>query len=1026
MTHPSTYPAMTHTLAAIEALPEGDIASADLAALRVDSEHTWKRADEDSRASVDLYGTYVRPGLAEKLRSVCLDKVYNKAEGDYLYYVDAEGHERAVLDLVGGYGSTFFGHNHPDLVAEAVIQFTRKRPFLAQGSIRPLAAQLAQRLSERLKQSTGKDYVATFANSGAEVNEAAIKHALLERKVYLDAMHQSVIDHVFALRRDIRKQMQQQDQGSVGSAVSATTATSAALSALPALAAQIGRPEITDYETFFDAVLEIAQVAFSQPPVFLALEKGFHGKTTGALRLTANADFRLPFEAGPSAKTLFLSMDTAAWQAALAEHHLHWFDLETDFTGRIQVLAKSADNIAAVLLEPVQGEGGIRILPESLVHYLMSIPERRFPIVVDEIQSGMGRTGRFLASEHLGLVGDYVCLGKSLGGGLAKIGALLIQRDRFIPEFSVLHTSTFAEDDYSCAISLKALELVDAPKGPMHLANQKGAYLIASLLRLKEKYPDLIAEVRGMGLMVGVELKRQSESQSWLIRAVDHQKLLGYLIAGLMLNEHGIRIFPTLSSPNTLRLEPSCHIRLDALDRFITALDSVCRILRRSDMHQLSRFMLAENDTTVPTPNQTLHHTSDLRIVQDEADRRTKVAFLGHFIQASDIKHRDLGLMPIPDALMADYFERTYRLFNKGECLEEINVRSTTGREVNLTFVGHYLTSQVIVEAMRNRDTGWIRDRIIASVQEAKDRGCKVVGFGGYTSIVTHNCQAVPVEGIALTSGNSLTIGMAVEAIFKSAREKSIPLQSACLGVVGATGNIGSTYSQILAENVGRLILFGTASSKRRLQKLVMRILSQAVLDLRAFGPDDCKGLARSLASDPALLARLLAVEVESQDKGEAFKDTLESLYRDNGLGRFIALSSDLHDLRACDIIVSASNDSGAVIHAPHLGDQPVIICDLAVPRDTSPLLEVEKPNVHIIQGGIVRLPGNPDFNIGGIPLEKGRTFACMAETLLLGLEDYRENFSHGEITKEQVKWITGIAAKHGFALSEQKRMASF
>ncbi|WP_410960824.1 hypothetical protein, partial [Salmonella sp. SAL4360] len=87
--------------------------------------------------------------------------------------------------------------------------------------------------------------------------------------------------------------------------------------------------------------------------------------------------------------------------------------------------------------------------------------------------------------EHLGLVGDYVCLGKSLGGGLAKIGALLIQRDRFIPEFSVLHTSTFAEDDFSCAISLKAMDLVDAAAGPMEMAAKKGAYLIASLNRLK-------------------------------------------------------------------------------------------------------------------------------------------------------------------------------------------------------------------------------------------------------------------------------------------------------------------------------------------------------------------------------------------------------------------------------------------------------------------------------------------------------------------------------------------------------------
>jgi predicted amino acid dehydrogenase len=431
-------------------------------------------------------------------------------------------------------------------------------------------------------------------------------------------------------------------------------------------------------------------------------------------------------------------------------------------------------------------------------------------------------------------------------------------------------------------------------------------------------------------------------------------------------------------------------------------------------MHRLSRFVLRLGGE-VPA-----EEGPDVRIERDEADRRTKVAFLGHFINALDIKHRDRRLAPIPDALMPDYFERSYRLFSRGECLEEINVRSRTGEEVNLTFIGHYLTSQVIVEAMRRNDTAWIRERITASVEEAKGRGCSVVGFGGYTSIVTRNCQLVPVEGIALTSGNSLTVGMAVEAIFKSAREKFVDLQGATLGVVGATGNIGSIYSQILADDVGHLLLFGTASSKRRLYKLAARILSQAVEALRVSGPDRCKGLARSLASSPILLARVLAIGSE-----DGFRDALEELYRDYGLARFIAVSTDLEDLRGCELIVSASNDSGAVIHPGHIGDDDVIICDLAVPRDTSPLLEIEKPNASIIQGGIVRLPENPDFTVGGIPLDRGRAFACMAETLLLGLEGRTENFSYGEISKEQVKLILGLAAKHGFSLGEQKVIAS-
>jgi acetylornithine/succinyldiaminopimelate/putrescine aminotransferase/predicted amino acid dehydrogenase len=956
----------------------------------------WKEAREPGIPASDLYASHVRPALAEKLRSVNLDKTYTKAEGDYLYYTDADGSEKAVLDLVGGYGGTFFGHNHPDLLAEAVISFTRKRPFLAQGSIRPIAALLAQRLSDRVKRATGLDYVATFANSGTEVNEAALKHALLERNTFLDGIRTGLAERVFAIRRDFRM------------------GGNPEVNSLEALSLQLGRPGLKDFQAFFQAVLDHAESVLARPPVFLALEKGFHGKTTGALQLTANPDFSRPFQGASGFAAVFLGHDVAAWEKALADNRRTWLDLEIDFTGRLSLVRKEYTDIAAVLVEPIQGEGGIRALPEAVVRFLMDLPDRRFPIIVDEIQSGMGRTGRFLASEHLGLKGDYICLGKSLGGGLAKVGALLIDRGRFIPEFSLLHTSTFAEDDFSSAISLKAMDLMDAASGPMEMAAKKGAYLIASLNRLKEKYPDVLADVRGMGLMVGVDLAPQKESRSWLIRAVDNQKLLGYLVAGLLLNEHGIRIFPTLSSPNTLRLEPSCFVRLDALDHFIASLDAVCRILRGSDMYKLSKFMLRLGDAAKAEA------APDIRIFKDQADQRPKVAFLGHFINALDIKHRDSRLAPIPDALMPDYFNRTYRLFGKGECLEEVNVRSKTGQEVNLTFVGHYLTSEVIVEAMRNNDTAWIRERITASVEEARDRGCRMAGFGGYTSIVTRNCHLVPVDGIGLTTGNSLTVGMAVEAIFKVAREKFVDLQMAHLGVVGATGNIGSIYSQILADDVGHLIVFGTPAGKRRLLKLVARILDQAARQLRALPASRCKGVARSIATSPALLCRVLAAEGE-----EGLKDILDDLYANYGLARFIAVSTDLSDLRQCDLIVSASNDSGAVIHPHHLGDDDIVICDLAVPRDTSPLIEIEKPNVTIIQGGIVRLPENPDFSIGGIPLAPGRSFACMAETLLLGLEGQAENFSYGEITKDQVRFILGAAAKHGFALSEQKVIAS-
>jgi len=118
--------------------------------------------------------------------------------------------------------------------------------------------------------------------------------------------------------------------------------------------------------------------------------------------------------------------------------------------------------VAAVVLEPIAGEGGVRSLPAAFVTRLCEVcAEHGIPIVADEIQTGMGRTGTFLASHAMGLDPDYVCLGKALGGGLVKIGAMLVKRSRHVGAFSINHTSTFAEDDFTCGVALKALQLLD-------------------------------------------------------------------------------------------------------------------------------------------------------------------------------------------------------------------------------------------------------------------------------------------------------------------------------------------------------------------------------------------------------------------------------------------------------------------------------------------------------------------------------------------------------------------------------------
>ena len=156
-----------------------------------------------------------------------------------------------------------------------------------------------------------------------------------------------------------------------------------------------------------------------------------------------------------------------------------------------------------------------------------------FPVVMNEIQCGLGRTGTFLASEPSGVRGDYYLFSKSLGGGLAKISALLVDRARSIPRFGLLHTSTFAEDNASSAIALGVLDVLDEGGGALlRAARSRGDRLRALLDDVRSRYPTAITEVRGAGLMVGIELADISTSQSTFLRVASEQGLLGYVVAG--------------------------------------------------------------------------------------------------------------------------------------------------------------------------------------------------------------------------------------------------------------------------------------------------------------------------------------------------------------------------------------------------------------------------------------------------------------------------------------------------------------
>jgi len=267
---------------------------------------------------------------------------------------------------------------------------------------------------------------------------------------------------------------------------------------------------------------------------FLCFERAFHGRTMGALSTTWNPKYREPFEPlVPGAR------------------FLPWDDLAA-------VAAALDDKTAAVMLEPVQGEGGVRPASSAFLQGLRKLTQERGALLVlDEVQCGLGRTGKLFAYQHAGITPDILTLAKPLGGGL-PMGAVLLRED-LAPAIAVGdHGSTFGGNPVAAAASLAVLDRLDAP-GFLDGVTRRGASLFRGLRKLARAYPSKIAEVRGLGLMIGVEMKGPA----------------GPMVKGL--RERGI--LATKAGDNVLRLLPPLVVKSADIRTFLEALGEVLKAI---------------------------------------------------------------------------------------------------------------------------------------------------------------------------------------------------------------------------------------------------------------------------------------------------------------------------------------------------------------------------------------------------------------------------------------------------------------
>ena len=290
----------------------------------------------------------------------------------------------------------------------------------------------------------------------------------------------------------------------------------------------------------------------------------FHGKSRGALSVTDSAFYRSDFALLDNTVKVPFG-DAGALEQALA----------------------SDPQIGAVILETIQGGGGINKAADGYWRDVRRICDRHGVLwIADEVQCGYGRTGRFFAFEHEGVVPDIVTLAKSLGGGIAALGATISRTPLFTkaygkPKTALVHApATFGGIGNSCAVAIEALNLLH-DEDLIGNAARQGGYLLERLEALRVKYPSLIKEVRGQGLMIGLELHDISQALPFAVRhlvALVDDKLKGSLcgfLGYLLLRDYAILVAFTEYNRNVIRLEPPLIVTREAIDRFVDSLDDL-------------------------------------------------------------------------------------------------------------------------------------------------------------------------------------------------------------------------------------------------------------------------------------------------------------------------------------------------------------------------------------------------------------------------------------------------------------------
>jgi putrescine aminotransferase len=291
-----------------------------------------------------------------------------------------------------------------------------------------------------------------------------------------------------------------------------------------------------------DGAMKLAKL-YTGKPGFIATEKAFHGKTLGPLTLMGKSTYREPL--------LPLLANV---------HHVPFGN--ADAVEQVLASAKQVGNgIAAMVVEPIQGEAGGIIPPDDYWPRLREICDRYGVLLIaDEVQTGLGRTGALFGVDHWNVAPDIICLGKALGGGVVPCSGFFSTPKIWecMEPNPFMHSTTTGGNPIACAAALAYISVL-LEEDLAGQAKAKGDYILQKLVVLKAKYPGVLAEVRGKGLLIGMDFT--TDEMGWEFASGMFSRRV--LTAG------------TFNNARTIRIEPALTIGYDLIDEMLIRLEDV-------------------------------------------------------------------------------------------------------------------------------------------------------------------------------------------------------------------------------------------------------------------------------------------------------------------------------------------------------------------------------------------------------------------------------------------------------------------